>query len=211
MKPRVLFVANARMPTEKAHGHAIVKMCEAYSRIGLDTELWHPRRTQPNARLQRATVFDYYAVPAAFRVRALPNIDVMRAESWMPSRTFRYLVRAHDLTWAWFVARRASREEFALHHTRNAAVAFCLTRAGLPTVLEVHSPPTGQRTKLIRHMARGRVSRGVVALTTSCRGTAPRPRRSRVEDHRPREWRRPRRLRRASVPRRVPRRVGAAR
>src|SRR5207244_4507602 len=98
MKPRVLFVANARLPTEKAHGHAIVKMCEAYARAGLDVELWHPRRNQPNARLQHATVFDYYAVPEAFRALALPNVDVVRAEAWIPKRLFRYVVRAHDLT-----------------------------------------------------------------------------------------------------------------
>ena len=63
-------------------------------------------------------------------------------------------------------------ERFALHHTRNAAVAFCLTRAGLPTVLEVHSPPTGQRTKLIRRMGARPSLRGVVALTDRLPRTA---------------------------------------
>src|SRR6478736_5192171 len=150
MKPRVLFVANARLPTEKAHGHAIVKMCEAYARIGLEVELWYPRRRQPIPRAQETTMFRYYRVPEVFRARAMPNVDVVRAESWLPQRVFRPLVRAHDLIWAWYIARRAARERYTLHHTRNAAVAFWMTRGRLPTLLEVHAPPGANRQRLIR-------------------------------------------------------------
>jgi glycosyltransferase involved in cell wall biosynthesis len=169
VKPRILFVANARLPTEKAHGHAIVKMCEAYARIGLDVELWYPRRRQPSDRLRDATVFDYYDVPESFRTRALPNVDVVAAESWLPRRLFRELARAHDLVWAWSVARRAARERFDIHHTRNAAVALCLARAGLPTVLETHSPPAGARRRLIRRVAQLPHLQLAIALTDACR------------------------------------------
>ena len=41
---RIYYVANARMPTEKAHGIQIAKMCEALIEQGADVELIVPRR-----------------------------------------------------------------------------------------------------------------------------------------------------------------------
>jgi len=169
MRPRLLFVANARLPTEKAHGHAIVKMCEAYANLGLDVELWYPRRKQPDGRREHATVFEYYGVPEGFRARSIKNLDVISAESWFPKRLFRFVTGAHDLIWAWFVARQAKHQRFVLHHTRDAAVALCLARAGLPTLLETHNPPAGMRMRLIRRLATHPNLRGVVALTEACR------------------------------------------
>jgi glycosyltransferase involved in cell wall biosynthesis len=169
MTERVLFIANARLPTEKAHGHAIVKMCEAYARIGLDVELWYPRRRQADPRLRVATIFEYYGVPEVFRARSLPNVDVIRAESWFPQRLLPFLIGAHDVIWAWYVAQLAKRGRFVLHHTRNAAVALCLARAGLATLLETHNPPAGPRRMLIRRLATLPHLRGVIALTDAGR------------------------------------------
>src|SRR3989344_646079 len=42
--PRIMYVANARMPTEKAHGIQIAKMCEAFIEQGVDIELVVPSR-----------------------------------------------------------------------------------------------------------------------------------------------------------------------
>ena len=41
---KLIYIANSRIPTEKAHGFQIAKMCESFSRAGAETELWLPSR-----------------------------------------------------------------------------------------------------------------------------------------------------------------------
>lgn len=40
---RLLYLANARLPTEKAHGYQICKMCEAFARTGAEITLMYPQ------------------------------------------------------------------------------------------------------------------------------------------------------------------------
>ena len=171
MASRLLYVANARLPTEKAHGHTIVKMCEAYTRAGLDVELWHPRRRQ-DPRLEGRSVFDYYGVEPCFRVRTLPNVDVIAAESRFPPRLFPWVMGVHDLAWAASVAARAvGSGRPALCHTRDPAVAWCMALVRTPTVLEIHDPPVGPRRRLVRAAAELAALQGIVALTDGTRAT----------------------------------------
>ena len=41
---KILYIANARMPTEKAHGFQIIKTIEAFQLAGETVELLLPRR-----------------------------------------------------------------------------------------------------------------------------------------------------------------------
>ena len=168
MTGRLLYVANARLPTEKAHGHAIVKMCEAYANRGIEVELWHPRRHQ-DPRIAQRSVFEYYGVPPVFDVRTLPNIDVIAVERRFPPSVFPWVMGVHDLAWAATVAVRAATRPPMLCHTRDPAVALCMTAARVPTVLEIHAPPAGPRRSLVRQVGRRSHLRGVVALTASTR------------------------------------------
>jgi len=54
---KLLYVANARLPTEKAHGVQIVKMCEAFTQNGAEVELLAPFRVQ-TAQMRRAEFVD---------------------------------------------------------------------------------------------------------------------------------------------------------
>ncbi|NDJ52026.1 MAG: hypothetical protein GYB68_02950, partial [Chloroflexi bacterium] len=45
----ILFIANARIPSEKAHAFQIVQMCEAFAAHGAAVTLLYPaRRTKPD-------------------------------------------------------------------------------------------------------------------------------------------------------------------
>ena len=70
---KIIYIANARIPTEKAHGLAIMKMCEAFARDGVDVELVVPRRNNPI----KDDPFEYYGVEKNFRIQKLPVIDLM--------------------------------------------------------------------------------------------------------------------------------------
>ena len=74
MQPRLIYVVNARMPTEKAHGWHIAKMCEAFSDAGARVTLFIPRRRNP----LKSSLFSFYGVRQNFTVRYLPCLDTVR-------------------------------------------------------------------------------------------------------------------------------------
>ncbi|MBI3627201.1 MAG: glycosyltransferase family 4 protein [Candidatus Sungbacteria bacterium] len=75
MTSRIIYVANVRMPTERAHGLQIVKMCEAFSSAGAAVTLVVPRRKN----LITADPFEFYGIPKSFEIRWLPVWDLV---SW---------------------------------------------------------------------------------------------------------------------------------
>lgn len=70
---KIFYIANIRLPTEKAHGLAIMKMCESFASVGHDVELVVPKRVNPIKK----DPFDYYEVSRNFQIKILPSIDVV--------------------------------------------------------------------------------------------------------------------------------------
>ena len=75
MKKTILYLANIRLPTEKAHGIQIMKMCEAFSDTGAKVVLVVPNRY--NTILQDP--FSYYSVRKIFEIVYLPTLDLIFA------------------------------------------------------------------------------------------------------------------------------------
>ena len=70
---KIFYIANSRIPTEKAHGIQIIKMCEAFADAGCEVELIVPRRR--NAIKQGA--FEYYKVKDNFKITRLFCLDLV--------------------------------------------------------------------------------------------------------------------------------------
>jgi glycosyltransferase involved in cell wall biosynthesis len=171
MGTKVIYVADARLPTEKAHGYQIVKMCEAFAQNGANVLLLHPFRHQRNPRLKEQSVFDYYGVPPVFEVRTLPNLDIILLNRFfpIPRSIFTPLVFARALLWGLYVTLKARKEEADLYYTRNIEIAFWLVRMGLPTVYEAHVVPRRVRRWFLQRIARHPAPRLVVVLTSFIR------------------------------------------
>ncbi len=43
---QLAYIANIRLPTEKAHGYQIMQMCHAFAHQQVDVTLFHPHRYQ---------------------------------------------------------------------------------------------------------------------------------------------------------------------
>lgn len=71
---RLLYVANVRLPTEKAHGLQIMKSCDAFAEAGRDVVLIVPGRSNP----LRDDPFAYYGIEPRFAIRRVPIIDTWR-------------------------------------------------------------------------------------------------------------------------------------
>lgn len=70
---KLCYIANIRMPTEKAHGIQIMKMCEAFANRGIAVDLLVPRRW--NDLL--ADPFEFYKVKKNFKIIRLPALDLV--------------------------------------------------------------------------------------------------------------------------------------
>lgn len=69
---KLLYVANARIPTEKAHGIQIMKMCEAFSDAGTSVTLvtsWRFNHIKEDP-------FEFYGIKRGFKIVYLPNLEL---------------------------------------------------------------------------------------------------------------------------------------
>lgn len=77
MMTRLLYIANIRLPSEKAHGLQIMQNCEAFSEAGAQVTLWIARRFNTADMQKTADVWAHYGVRRAFELRRLPCLDLL--------------------------------------------------------------------------------------------------------------------------------------
>src|SRR3989338_6533517 len=71
---KLSYIADIRLPTEKAHGAQIMKTCEAFSLNGIDTELIVPWRFNHI----KENPFTYYNIRGNFKITKIPSLDLVR-------------------------------------------------------------------------------------------------------------------------------------
>lgn len=76
---KILSIQNARIPTEKAHGIQIMKMCEAFASQGVEVGLVLPKRF--NSINQDP--FEYYGVERIFTIKKLPCLDLIPFDKYL--------------------------------------------------------------------------------------------------------------------------------
>jgi len=163
---KLTYIFNARLPTEKAHGYQVGKMCEAFAENGVEVLLMHPYRQQSDALTQETNLFEYYGLRKTFRVRILPNCDVVRLERFFSRGIPSSLFFAHAFLWALYASVEARRRTADVYYTRDSVVAYWLLRLGLPTIYEEHVVPKRAQRWLLRRITHHPSLRLVVALTS---------------------------------------------
>ena len=149
VRQRLIYLANARIPTEKAHGYQMFKMCEAFTHQGLEVEFWHPERENTAAMRDVEDVFSYYGVKRSFRLKPVScrdwsKLKVISKRLW------------HSVLIASF-AREALRNLRQIHdkgslvYTRHLLSALLLSRGKRKggfkgaVIFEAHAFPEGVR------------------------------------------------------------------
>jgi len=101
---KLTYIANVRLPTEKAHGIQIMKMCESFAKTGAKVTLIAPFRIQPDPKLRTQDSFKYYGASRNFRIKTLPCIDLIWLEDflgkwtyWVQELTFSLAVFLYEL------------------------------------------------------------------------------------------------------------------
>lgn len=103
MSVNISFIVNARLPTEKAHGLAIIKTAETLVREGARLKLVVPRRSNS---LSPGAIFSHYGIMPVFEIVQLPTIDFMQT-GWVPTRIAFFLQSFSFYVFAllWYLAR----------------------------------------------------------------------------------------------------------
>ena len=86
-KNKLVYIANIRIPTEKAHGIQIMEMCQSFAGQGMEVELIVPQRRNS----LHEDPFVYHNLPKTFKITKLPSLDLIRfgwAGFWIQQTTF---------------------------------------------------------------------------------------------------------------------------
>ncbi len=159
-EPRLIYLSNNRLPTEKAHGLQIVQMCEALADAGYAVTLVAPRRFNTRELRRVRSLWDHYGVRRNFAFTRLPCLDLFplfpRSALTFLAQTFTYLLALL----AWLPFQRAD-----VLYTRDLFIgaALALLRPRTPLIYEMHqvhrSRPAQRLQKLLARRAH------VVAIT----------------------------------------------
>ncbi len=125
-------IINARIPTEKAHGYQIAKMCQAFARQGANISLWAPKRANEISD----SVFSYYNLPeGSFSVRFINSIDLI--DMGLKGRFGYTLQTAYFLFKLFFT--KVPKE--TVIYTRQPEIVWLFSLRGFKVIYEDHAWP----------------------------------------------------------------------
>ncbi|MFA5133283.1 MAG: glycosyltransferase [Patescibacteria group bacterium] len=134
MRIKIDYIANARIPTEKAHGLQIMKMCEAWS-LGNRVVLYLPNRKNP---LGKINPLEFYRIPDGhFDIRKISCLDLMPYIKVLGRLAF----WIQNLSFAFNVARKLKNTGADIIFSRDFLSSFILSCSGRKVIYEVHDSP----------------------------------------------------------------------
>ncbi|MFA5736557.1 MAG: glycosyltransferase [Candidatus Paceibacterota bacterium] len=131
----IIFIANHRLPTEKAHGFQIAKMCEEFSRLGLVVELWHSKRFNKI----KQDLFSYYHLEKNFVVREIKSFDFIQYSRFLGRVAFGFQS-------LFFLIRlwREKPKRGAIIFSRQPEIVWLFKKKGYKTFFEAHFWPVSK-------------------------------------------------------------------
>ena len=163
---KLLYIANMRLPTEKAHGLQIFQNCEALADAGAAVTLWVARRVNHIRTRAGQTPWSFYGVKKNFPIARIPSLDLI----WIAIPVFQRI--AFWLQWLGFATLAALRARFTaaevVYSRDRLALLLCGGRRGRQRAYEVHH--VAERG--LGRWLQGIVARRVDALFPVTRGVA---------------------------------------
>lgn len=143
------------MPTEKAHGIQLAKMCEAFVEQGIDLELIVPDRATLTG-----TIKDFYGLQMPIAVRKLPVID------WYGASRIGFFIGSLSFAFGYFlylVSKRIRGETFIIYTTDIDQFSFFLIPfIGVPYFAEIHDA----KPKRLAFVLLFRFARGIITINS---------------------------------------------
>lgn len=172
---KIIYITNARIPTEKAHGLQIMKMCEAFAALDANdannyanaankytVELIVPRRINSI----KDDPFEYYGVKKIFNIKKIFCLDFFGFK-FIPAKVSFYI---QWLSFAIFVSIYAIlkyRKDDNIFYSRDWLVLFFLCLFGFNPVAEIHDYKADKPKKWLIGYIMGKVKK----IITNSEGT----------------------------------------
>lgn len=121
---KLIYIANARLPSEKAHPYQILKMCEAFVNNGVDVKLILPFRFQTTKKLKQIqNIWEYYGIDNKIKITKLPSFDLIWIDLYtMKLSSLRFRLQA--ASFAIFATLYSLFKKANIYYTRNLFFAF---------------------------------------------------------------------------------------
>jgi len=155
---KIIYIANVRIPSEKAHGIQIMKTCEALVKVGVDLELWLPKRKNP--AFAGVDIFEHYGLDVKFSVRYFDCWDLIGRLRFFSGLGF-YI---ESKTFAASIAKEISTRKYenVVFYSRDTYPVQPLIKKGIPFFYEVHTLPKKPAAATMQVMSR---ARGILAIS----------------------------------------------
>ncbi len=163
---RLIYLANVRLPTEKAHGLQIVQNCEAFAQCGIQTELWVANRFNTQAMRPVEDVYQYYGVQANFRLRRLFTLDLLPLVPDRSDWVAKLIFALQMLTFAWvaFFACWLTRADIFYSRDVRLLALLSLIKPRSQLAYEAHQLAQSGISRALQRWVLGRV--GTLIATT---------------------------------------------
>jgi glycosyltransferase involved in cell wall biosynthesis len=165
--PKLIYIANMRVPTEKAHGLQIFQNCEAFADAGIEVTLWAARRWNTPELRGIQDPFAYYGVKANFKLRRLLSLDLLMLVtrvSWRSALLF--YIQEFTFTISALSAAIFSRAD--VYYSRDTLILLLLSFFKRGLAYEAHSLAQGRVGKLLQKLTVRRVGT-VIGITSALR------------------------------------------
>lgn len=136
---KIIYLTNARIPTEKTHGYQICKMCEEFSKAEIKVELWVPTRENPI----KENAFSYYNLKKNFKIKYIKSFDFIRFVKYLGRLSF-YLQGLLFFIKLFF----KKIDHDAIIYTRNPEIIWLFKLRGFKVGYECHGWFTKKRKKI---------------------------------------------------------------
>jgi glycosyltransferase involved in cell wall biosynthesis len=154
---KIIYLANARIPTEKAHGLQIMKMADAFKGQGIDLELVVAKRI--NNQMETVDPFAYYCLSNRFLIKKIWLWDLVDWE-WLP-RKIAVFLQNFSFAISAFIYLVAKKVDWI--YSRDAISLFFLCFFKKNLVLELHNFP---RSKIMIYQLIFKRVEKIVVLTS---------------------------------------------
>jgi len=155
---KIIYLLNARIPTEKAHGYQSLKTSESLMKNGAEVEVWIPGRKITN-KLSKESLMEYYHLRLEVPVKKFFGVDFLYLADRLPNsfaakvkiKHFAALANSSVYYMLSMLRMAFSRKE-DIFYTRDhnlVRLASYFYRGSLEKrfVLEVHSLPSSRQKK----------------------------------------------------------------
>lgn len=159
---KLIYIANLRLPTEKAYGIQITKMCEAFASQDVYVTLIYPFRKNQI----KDDIFSYYSLKHNFKTKEIKK-------NWAPDFYFpgfldktAFLIKSYLSAKA--LVHEALKENADIYYTRDEMVAYILDKKEKNVVFECHKFSNNKKRFYLHFPKIVAISRGLKEDLVKC-------------------------------------------